>query len=193
MTSTGKNRTGKLLASLLGVICLLCCQGLQAEEVEKGHIPAEHLQKTCKKLPWGIPVWDNEEAVEKMSEGTGILWVDTRPVELFSSGTVRDAVCIPYNQTGKDGNQLNRETLLSALKSKNMSPDGTTIAFFCQGPECHRSYNATLAAITQWGFSPDHVIWFRDGYPNLFAAVKADAKLKRKAKKYLCDNAVKQL
>jgi hypothetical protein len=48
-------------------------------------------------------------------------------------------------------------------------------------------------AVTQWGFKPENVIWFRDGYPNLIKDIKADPKLKRKAAQYLSPSGVKDL
>ena len=165
----------------------------EASEVNKGAIPGEHLDKACKSLPWGAIVWDNSEAIATLKKDDNVLWVDTRPASFFENGTVRGAVLLPYNKTGKDGNELNQGSLEAALASAGLSKDNAKIVFFCQGPKCHRSYNASIIAVMEWGYDPNNVIWYRDGYPNLFKAVKADPKLKRKAKKYLSDGGLKQL
>jgi len=67
------------------------------------------------------------------------------------------------------------------------------VAFFCQGPKCHRSYNASYVAVHDWGFDAAQVVWFRDGYPNLFKAVSENAKLKRKPGRYLCASSLTKL
>jgi hypothetical protein len=166
---------------------------LMAEEVDKGKIPAEHLKKSCKSLPWGVAVWDNEEAVAHLKSGDKLLWIDTRPEAFFKKGTVRGAVLYPYDKTDGSGNGLTKETLESAVQKAGMSKDTAKIVFFCQGPKCHRSYNATYVAVKNWGFNPQNIVWFRDGYPNLFKKVQADAKLKRQAKKYISDDGMKMM
>ena len=177
----------------LGFLMLMNPMRIQAGEVNKGAIPGEHLAKSCKSLPWGAAVWDNPEAIVHLKSGDNVLWVDTRPASFFENGTVRGAVLLTYNKIGQDGNELTQDSLDAALASANIPKDSAKIVFFCQGPKCHRSYNASIIAVTEWGYDPDNVIWYRDGYPNLFKAVKADPKLKRKAKKYLSDDGLKQL
>ncbi len=160
----------------------------QAQEVEKGKIPAAQLEQGLQATPWGARIWDVDEAVAGFKDkDMKILWVDTRPSSFFKQGTVRDAVLLVYDQTGAtypEGEPVcTRESLEAAMQAAGADH----VVFFCQGPKCHRSYNAAFKAITEWGYAPDKVIWFRAGYPNLFKAVGEDAKLKRRAKKYLCD------
>jgi len=164
-----------------------------ASEVKKGEIPAEHLNKSCKVLPWAAIVWDLPEAIPALKGKEKILWVDTRPESFFDKGTVRGAVLLPYNKTGETGNVMTRENLDEAIKSGRFSKDSVKLVFFCQGPKCHRSYNAAYVAVTQWGFDAKNVIWFRDGYPILFKEVKSNPKLKRKAKRYISDSGISQL
>ena len=174
-------RNGIFLIATLSA--LLISQLVYAEEVEKGHIPADHLEKSLKKLPWGVAIWDNAEAIEHLNKAEGVLWVDTRPPQFFTSGTIRNAVNLPFNQSGKAGNDLTAETLEKALMSANLDKNSALIVFFCQGPECHRSYNSALVAVAQWGYAPKQIVWYRDGYPNLFSEIKDNTKLKRRAKK----------
>jgi len=182
--------------------CLLFCflfsltilaGSLHASEVDKGAIPGEHLSKSLKKLPWGAAIWDVKEAVTQLKSKEKVLWIDTRPESFFTKGTVKNAILLPYNKTGKKGNDMTEETLAAAISDAGLEKDSAKIIFFCQGPKCHRSYNASFIAITQWGYSPDNIVWNRAGYPHLMKQVQNNPKLKRKAKKYISDAGVKAL
>lgn len=176
-------------ASLIFVASGAVC----AQEVEKGKIPGAQLQTSYKQLDWGVKIWDVEEAVASMKGDSKVLWVDTRPESFFKQGTVRDAVLLVYDKKGAEGNTLTAESLESALKSAGLAKEDTTIAFFCQGPKCHRSYNASFAAVTEWGYAADKVVWFRAGYPYLLKEIQDNPKLKRKAKQYISDAGLTQL
>lgn len=173
--------------------CLSLTAPLMAAEVDKGKIPADQLAKSFKTLSWGSPIWDVPEAVAALKKGEGTLWVDTRPESFFTKGTVADAVLLIYNKKGKEENTLTPESLDKAIADKGLSKDTATVVFFCQGPKCHRSYNASFAAVTEWGYAPEKIVWFRDGYPFLFKEVQGNAKLKRKAKRYISEAGIKQL
>jgi rhodanese-related sulfurtransferase len=179
---------GISLAFLIGFYC-----PAWAEEVEKGKIPAEHLAQSCKVLPWGSPVWDAPEAMSCMNNKEKVIWIDTRPDSFYKQGSVRNAVVLMFDKSSANDNGLTLEKLEAAIKSAGLTKDNAKIAFFCQGPECHRSYNAAYVAVKQWGFKPENVIWFRAGYPLLVKEIQADAKLKRKASTYLTDEAVGNL
>ena len=180
-------------ASIAFAFLLGWCLPAGAEEVDKGKIPAEHLAQTCKILPWGSPVWDTQEAMACMNNKEKIIWIDTRPDSFFKQGSVRNAVVLLFDKSSAKDNGLTLEKLEAAIKSAGLAKDSAKIAFFCQGPECHRSYNAAYVAVKQWGFKPENVIWFRAGYPLLIKEIQADAKLKRKAATYLTDEAVANL
>jgi len=159
--------TNKMLkpAFLLALffLCFSLATPLLAAEVGKGLIPADQLSKSYKTLAWGVPKWDVPEAVTALKKGKNTLWVDTRPESFFKKGTVADAVLLIYNKKGMEENTLSPESLDKALADKGISKDSATIVFFCQGPKCHRSYNASFAAVTEWGYAPEKVIWFRAG------------------------------
>ena len=186
----------KLLSWSLFIFFLTFASTGLAQEVNKAQIPADHLVKSFKTLPWGAPVWDVPEAIARIKDKAAnkkTLWVDTRPESFFKKGAVRDSVLLIYNKKGKAENTLTKESLTKALADIGTTPAEATVVFFCQGPKCHRSYNASFAAVTEWGFAPDRMVWFRDGYPNLLKKVKNDAKLKRKAKRYISDPGLKSL
>lgn len=164
-----------------------------SQEVGKGQIPAAHLLKSLKILPWGSPIWDVDDAVSQIKAKNKILWIDTRPESFFKKGSVKNAVLFPFNQSGKEGNSLTKEILEAQVLKAGMTKDDAIIVIFCQGPKCHRSYNAAFVAVTKWGFKKGNIVWFRDGYPVLFKMVKNSPKLKRRAKKYINEAGVKQL
>ncbi|MDD2463026.1 MAG: rhodanese-like domain-containing protein [Desulfobulbus sp.] len=190
-----QNRCSALTLTLSFLLCVgfMSLQTATAQEVEKGKIPQNQLAASYKKLAWGVAIWDVPEAVEKLAPGNTVLWVDTRPESFFKQGTVQGAVLLVYDKKGAAANTLSAESLDKALTAAGLSKETATIAFFCQGPACHRSYNATFAAVSEWGYSPDKVVWFRAGYPHLLQEIKTNAKLKRKAKQYLSDAGVRQL
>lgn len=164
-----------------------------AQEVNKGEIPAAQLESSYTKLDWGVQIWDVKEALGLLDSADKALWVDTRPASFFGKGTVRGAVNLPYDKTGAADNTLTADSLSAALAKAGLSKESTKVLFFCQGPTCHRSYNASYVAVKEWGYAPEQIIWFRAGYPDLFQSIKADAKLKRKAKKYISDEGLKDL
>lgn len=184
----------RLLGTLVfAAFFALFTQYVIAEEVGKGKIPANQLESSYKQLAWGSPVWDVKEAITQLKSDEKALWVDTRPESFYKKGTVRGAVLLPYNRKDTGDNALNPESLLKALDGAGIDKDTGKIIAFCQGPKCHRSYNATFMAVTEWGYKPENVVWFRAGYPYLLKEIKANPKLKRKAKKYISASAVKQL
>jgi len=168
-------------------------QSAQANEVDKGGIPETELAATFKTAAWGSPIWDNEEMIKAYNEDAKMLLVDTRPDSFYSKGTLLNAIMLPYDKSGAADNGLTEESLAAAITKAGMSKDSAKIVFFCQGPKCHRSYNASFVAATKWGYKPENVVWFRDGYPNLVKQIQDDAKLKRKASKYLNEEAMKSL
>jgi len=166
---------------------------LFAAEVNKGAIPADHIAKSCKVLPWGVKVWDVQEAVSHLKAKESVLWIDTRPKSFFKKGTVRGALLMPYNKSGAAGNEMTADKLEAAVKAAGMSKEMAKVVFFCQGPKCHRSYNAAYIAVSQWGYKAENIVWYRGGYPSLFKEVKKNSKLKRKAKRYISDEGIAQL
>jgi hypothetical protein len=166
---------------------------LFAKEVSMAAIPADHVAKACKVLPWGVKVWDLEDAVSHLKAKDKFLWLDTRPETFFKKGTVRGAVLMSYNKSGAAGNDMTEDKLAAAIKAAGMTKDSAKLVFFCQGPKCHRSYNAAYIAVTRWGYKAENVVWYRDGYPALFKEVKHNPKIKRKAKRYISDDGFAQL
>lgn len=182
-----------LTTIIAGTMFYFLTQFAIAEEVGKGKIPAEQLATSYKQLPWGTPVWDVSEAISQLKKSEQVLWIDTRPESFYKKGTVRGAILLPYNNKDAGDNKLTQDSLAKALETAGIDKEKGKIITFCQGPKCHRSYNASFRMVTEWGYKPENVIWFRAGYPYLLKEIKNNPKLKRKAKKYISDSGVKQL
>jgi len=174
-----------ILTFLACAVSLFAGQCAECIEVAKGKIPSTYLSKSTKILPSGITIFDETEAMANL-ETPNILWVDTRPTSFFKAGTLKNSILLVYDQNEKPvaavdaANALNEVRLMSAIKKVNADISKVKVAFFCQGPECHRSYNAALRAVSEYGLSAKNVIWFRAGYPDLLAHYQNDPKLKRK-------------
>lgn len=179
---------------ILGVLSLtiLCNTGF-ASEVKKGGIPKEHLKKSLSQLPWKVGIWGVDEVITAIKKKEPVIFIDTRPESFLAEGSVKGAFCLPYNIKGTKNNILTEASLLAAIKKSGYKKGTAKIAFFCQGPKCHRSYNATYIAVKEWGFTPEEIIWFRDGYPLMLKKIKETARLKRKARKYLSKEGLTQL
>ena len=164
----------------------------ECEEVAKGKIPVQFLDPSLKMLPPGIAVWDVEEAIPALKDKQAkYLWVDTRPGSFIEIGTTKNAVNLVCDLLGiaipeaDAPNAITKEKLFAAMKTIDPDINSVTVIFFCQGPRCHRSYNAALRCIKNYGLSVDQVVWFRGGYPNLEKHILSDPKLKRRMTKYL--------
>ena len=161
-------------------------------EVAKGKIPAKFLDTALKSHPSGFSIWDVDESMQALKDKDGkYLWVDTRPGSFLKIGTVKDAIHLVCDQKGtavpedKHGPEITQERLMDAILTVDASPDAVKVIFFCQGPKCHRSYDAALRAIADYGLKPENIVWFRAGYPNLEKHITANPKLKRRINRYL--------
>lgn len=159
------------------------------EEVSKGDIPEKYLKKTLKKLPIGIRVWDVEETFKNFND-KNVVWIDTRPSSFFQNGTFRPAVNYVYNKNEKIViSSKERETPLTKAALKDLQKQSgvkePVFVFFCQGPKCHRSYNAALATVQRWGYPADRIVWLRAGFPNVLKAIDTNPKLKMKKARYI--------
>lgn len=170
----------------------------ECEEVGKGKIPVKFLDKSVKELPSGIAVWDVDEAMPALKDKKAkLLWVDTRPGSFLKIGTIKNAVHMVCDLKGKpipdaDKDKAISEEMLKA-EMKKVDPDtkNVKVIFFCQGPKCHRSYNAAIRAVKEYGLEASQVIWFRDGYPNLEKYISSKPKLKKRISRYLRGDVVK--
>jgi hypothetical protein len=179
------------------ILCLPCLifaatECKECEEVAKGKIPAQFLDPGLKVLPSGIAIWDVDEAIAALKDKKmKYLWVDTRPGSFLKIGTTKNAVNLVCDLQGVPipeadaPNAISKDKLSAAMEKIDPDINSVTVVFFCQGPKCHRSYNAALRSVKEYGLGVDQVVWFRGGYPNLEKHILSNAKLKRRITKYL--------
>jgi hypothetical protein len=187
--------SGLFLSLIVG--CLFFTQSACAEcpeclEVAKGKIPGKFLDASLKSHPAGFKIWDINESMQALKDRNGkYLWVDTRPGSFLKIGTVKNAVHLVCDQKGtavpedKHGPEITKDRLMTAIAKIDSDAAAVKVIFFCQGPKCHRSYNAALRAIDEYGLNPDNIVWFRAGYPNLEKHITSNPKLKRRVQRYL--------
>ena len=188
-----------LLFAVLYAPVIGFAQCLECSEVAKGKIPDKFLDKAVKILPSSILIWDNEEVIHALKDKNGqYLWVDTRPGSFLKIGTIKNAVnlvCdlngIPIPAADLD-NAISKEKLVAEMEKINPDISKVFVIFFCQGPKCHRSYDAAIRSVAEYGFSPSKVVWYRDGYPNLEKEVLDNPKLKKRISKYLMGDVLNQ-
>ncbi len=155
------------------------------EEVDKDKIPEKYLKAPAgSKLPNGVTIWDVPQAMPEIKKRANHLWVDTRPYSLYRDGSIKDAVCLVYHKNEgilkkNAGPRLTRQSLYNAMRGKEK------IVFFCQGPRCHRSYNAAIRAVEVWNISADRVVWFRGGFPLLYKHIMLNPPLRKRRVRYM--------
>ncbi len=166
--------------------------GAPMPEVDPNKIPDRYIKKSVKKISsLGIVIWDAKEALAALDKGESVLWVDTRPQFLYDRGTVRDAVLFVYHKYNDLIFPSQRPFLLTRAKIYAAMRGKKRIAYFCQGTRCHRSYNAALRSVQQWGIPASRIIWFREGYPGLLKIIKKNPALKRRMEIYFQGDIVK--
>ncbi|MCK5097385.1 MAG: hypothetical protein KAR45_04740, partial [Desulfobacteraceae bacterium] len=113
-------------------------------------------------------------------------------------GTIKNAVHIVCDLKGTaipasdKANALSKDRLEAEIKKIDPDINSVTVIFFCQGPKCHRSYNAALRSVSEYGMDFTKIVWYRDGYPNLEKYILENPKLKRKISKYLRGDVLNQ-
>lgn len=113
---------------------------------------------TPRQLP-GAKVVDAATVAQLM--GSGAVYVDTRTEAEFKAGHVPRAVLVSYvEKSAKDTDYDSRADTfdIGKLPQDKAAP----IIFACNGPECWKSYKASLAAVKA-GYKQVH--WFRGGFP----------------------------
>jgi rhodanese-related sulfurtransferase len=93
-------------------------------------------------------------------ENAPVVFVDTRPADLFERCQIRGAQNIEYGYLGFDKNAVKKEWLEEQIKA------GKTVVFYCNSERCHRSLNAYLEAC-RMGVDLSKVKWAREGVPGV--------------------------
>ena len=91
----------------------------------------------------------------------GAVFVDTRNETEFKAGRVPQARWVPYAE--KSAKDTDFDAAADSFDLAKLPADkAVPLVFACNGPECWKSYKASLAAIKA-GYTKVH--WFRGGLP----------------------------
>jgi rhodanese-related sulfurtransferase len=103
----------------------------------------------------------NAEQVAELAK-QGVTIVDTRSQKEYESEHLRGAVLASYVEKSlKEVDFDAKKDDFTALKNVNLAKD-KPVVFFCNGPECWKSYKASRAAMAD-GYTK--IYWFRGGMP----------------------------
>ena len=98
----------------------------------------------------------------EMAQARGAVVVDSRIASEYAEGHIKGAINIPYREKSEKAVGLDAkqdEFNLGRLPADKAIP----IVIYCNGPECWKSFKASLAAIRH-GYS--NIYWYREGFPN---------------------------
>jgi rhodanese-related sulfurtransferase len=101
-----------------------------------------------------------EEAVKAI--GSGAALIDARVASEYAEGHIKGAINVPYREKSAkaaDFDASKDQFDLSKLPGKKEA----CIVIYCNGPECWKSYKASVIAI-KGGYS--NVNWYRSGFPD---------------------------
>ncbi len=101
------------------------------------------------------------EDVAKAAAG-GAMVLDARVAAEYADGHIKGAVSVPYREKSDKAVTFDAsvdEFNLSKLPADKAAP----VVVYCNGPECWKSYKASILAIKA-GHS--NILWYREGYPN---------------------------
>ena len=107
----------------------------------------------------GVKVVTAEEA--KKLQDSGVPMIDTRVAAEYAEKTIKGAKNVPYKEKSAkevDFDATKDDFDLGKLPADKAAP----IVFFCNGPECWKSYKASVAA-KKAGYSK--INWLRGGFP----------------------------
>lgn len=107
----------------------------------------------------GTAVVSAEQVRSLQSKGAFV--VDARVAYEYVEEHIKGAVNIPYKE--KSPKTVNFDPNLDQFEVSKLPPNkATQVIFYCNGPECWKSYKASKAAVHA-GYV--HVYWFRGGIP----------------------------
>lgn len=93
---------------------------------------------------------------------SGAMVLDARVAAEYADGHIKGAVSVPYRE--KSDKAVNFDASqddfnLSKLPAEKSAP----VVVYCNGPECWKSYKASILAIKA---GHTNILWYREGYPN---------------------------
>jgi rhodanese-related sulfurtransferase len=101
------------------------------------------------------------EDVAKAAAG-GAMVLDARVAAEYADGHIKGAVSVPYRE--KSDKAVNFDAGVDEFNLSKLPGDkSAAVVVYCNGPECWKSYKASVLAIKA-GYT--NILWYRDGYPN---------------------------
>jgi len=92
----------------------------------------------------------------------GAVVVDTRVASEYSEGHIKGAVSVPYRE--KSAKAVDYDANQDQFDLSKLPSDKTAaVVMYCNGPECWKSYKASVAA-TKGGYT--NILWYRLGFPD---------------------------
>ena len=107
----------------------------------------------------GVKVVTAEEA--KKLQDSGVPMIDTRVAAEYAEKTVKGAKSVPYKEKSEKAVSFDAskdDFDLAKLPKDKAAP----LVFFCNGPECWKSYKASVTA-KKAGYTK--IYWMRGGFP----------------------------
>ena len=92
---------------------------------------------------------------------SGVMAIDARVANEYAEGYIKGAINVPYKE--KSAKAVDFDMKLDSFDLSKLPTDkNTALLIYCNGPECWKSYKASIAAIKA-GYKT--VYWFRLGIP----------------------------
>lgn len=107
----------------------------------------------------GAVVVDAVKAKSLIDSGVPVF--DVRVANEYAEAHIKGAKSVPYKE--KSAKAVNFDATEDAFDLAKLPSDkSSAVLFYCNGPECWKSYKASLTAI-KGGYKK--VYWFRTGFP----------------------------
>ena len=101
-----------------------------------------------------------EDVVAAQTAGAAV--IDTRVASEYAEGHIKGAVSVPYRE--KSAKAVDFDASQDAFNLAKLPADKTlTVVFYCNGPDCWKSFTASTAAIKA-GYT--RIDWYRGGFPD---------------------------
>lgn len=103
----------------------------------------------------------SSEAVVKL-QASGVAVLDVRVASEYAEAHIKGAVSVPYREKSEKSVSFDAKQDEFNL-GKLPSDKGAAVVFYCNGPECWKSYKASILA-SKAGYT--NIYWYRDGFLN---------------------------
>lgn len=108
----------------------------------------------------GTKIASAEEVTKLQSSGAPVF--DVRVASEYAEAHIKGAVSVPYREKSEKTVGFDEKQDEFGL-AKLPTDKATAVIFYCNGPECWKSYKASILA-TKAGYT--NIYWYRDGFTN---------------------------